>query len=197
MNPALAVPIVGKLLDLAFDKAKDKKDKLADQVTSAIDKMGLDQLRDYQQEVQNRIDNLLAVKPYKLGEASMRQLNTCHPLLQALVFDVIKYIDVSVIKGHRGEAEQNEAFASGVSKVKFPNSKHNQTPSLAVDLLPYVPQLKNEVWNKHEYFYFMAGIVKARASALGIKIRWGGDWNSNNYFGDQNFNDLPHFELAL
>jgi peptidoglycan L-alanyl-D-glutamate endopeptidase CwlK len=27
-------------------------------------------------------------------------------------------------------------------------------------------------------------------------IRWGGDWDSDDIFDDQNFDDLPHFELV-
>jgi len=28
------------------------------------------------------------------------------------------------------------------------------------------------------------------------KLRWGGDWDSDKVFDDQNFDDLPHFELV-
>jgi hypothetical protein len=28
-----------------------------------------------------------------------------------------------------------------------------------------------------------------------VKLRWGGDWDSDKDTKDQNFNDLPHFEL--
>ena len=30
---------------------------------------------------------------------------------------------------------------------------------------------------------------------MNIKIRWGGDWDSDNIMKDQTFNDLPHFEI--
>jgi hypothetical protein len=30
---------------------------------------------------------------------------------------------------------------------------------------------------------------------MNIKIRWGGDWDSDNIMKDQTFNDLPHFQL--
>jgi hypothetical protein len=42
---------------------------------------------------------------------------------------------------------------------------------------------------------YFAGYVKGIAMMLGIPIRWGGDWNSNNDLKDNNFDDLPHFEL--
>ena len=44
--------------------------------------------------------------------------------------------------------------------------------------------------------YAFGGFVKGVASQKGIKIRWGGDWDSDNDLHDQNFIDLPHFELA-
>jgi peptidoglycan L-alanyl-D-glutamate endopeptidase CwlK len=34
------------------------------------------------------------------------------------------------------------------------------------------------------------------ANTLGIKIRWGGDWNGDLQFRDEKFKDLPHFELV-
>ena len=40
-----------------------------------------------------------------------------------------------------------------------------------------------------------AGYVQGVAEQLGIKIRWGGDWDSDFDFKDQTFNDLVHFEL--
>jgi hypothetical protein len=61
---------------------------------------------------------------------------------------------------------------------------------LAVDVAPYPVD-----WNDKERFYYFAGFVKGVASSLGISIRWGGDWNSDNNLKNQTFFDLPHFEL--
>jgi len=44
-------------------------------------------------------------------------------------------------------------------------------------------------------FYHFAGYVLGVAEILGIKIRWGGDWNGNFDLKDQNYYDLPHFEV--
>jgi hypothetical protein len=30
---------------------------------------------------------------------------------------------------------------------------------------------------------------------MGIGLRWGGDWDSDKDFSDQNFDDLVHWEL--
>lgn len=69
-------------------------------------------------------------------------------------------------------------------------SKHNSQPSKAVDVSPYPIN-----WNNKEGFYHFAGFVRATAQQMGIKIRWGGDWNGNFDLKDQNFFDLPHFEI--
>ena len=72
----------------------------------------------------------------------------------------------------------------------YPNSKHNKLPSKAVDVAPYPID-----WNDPDRFYHFAGYVRGIAEGMGIKIRWGGDWNGNFDLKDQNFYDLPHFEL--
>lgn len=45
-------------------------------------------------------------------------------------------------------------------------------------------------------FYYLAGLVRKHADILNIKIRWGGDWDSDQDFFDQTFYDLVHFELV-
>jgi len=100
---------------------------------------------------------------------------------------------------HRGKKEQDEAFARGTSKVKFPNSKHNKLPSLAVDIQPY-PMSKDKTKNYYQ-FIFLGGFITALAIKMyeqGViknKIRWGGDWNRNFDISDENFLDLYHFEI--
>lgn len=64
-------------------------------------------------------------------------------------------------------------------------------PSNAVDIAPYPID-----WNDRERFTYLAGHVKMAAHMLGIKVTWGGDWNNNNEVKDNNFDDLPHFELT-
>ena len=125
------------------------------------------------------------------GKASQEKLATCDPRLQKVFNEVVKYFDCTVIEGHRGEAAQNKAFAEGKSKLKYPQSKHNKTPSLAADVLPYPID-----WNDTNRMRYFAGFVVGIAATMGIKIRWGGDWNQNTELKDNSFNDLPHFELV-
>ncbi len=73
----------------------------------------------------------------KFSKRSISNLETCHPVLQALAHETIKYFDFTVIEGHRSKAKQMEAYANKTSKLKWPRSKHNQMPSEAFDALPY------------------------------------------------------------
>ncbi len=117
------------------------------------------------------------------SKLSLERLATCHPLLQDVARAAIKRVDFLVACGRRGEQEQNEAFARGFSKLKFPNSKHNKTPSLAMDLVPWPVD-----WNDVKRFEALAKIVKEEAAKLGVAISWGGDWKK--------FRDRPHYELS-
>lgn len=126
----------------------------------------------------------------KFSKLSQARLASCHPKLQELFYEVVKNYDCTVICGHRGKEEQNKAVADGKSKTPWPMSKHNSVPSNAIDVAPSPLD-----WNDKEGFYHFAGFVRATALNLGIKVRWGGDWDGNFNLKDQNFFDLPHFEL--
>lgn len=124
------------------------------------------------------------------SKQSKDHLAQCHPDLQLLFNDVIEHFDCSVICGHRGEAEQEKAFSEGKSKARFGQSKHNQYPSIAVDVVPYPVN-----WEDRERFALFAGFVLGRAIDLGINVRWGGDWDRDTQIADEIFLDMPHFEL--
>lgn len=130
------------------------------------------------------------------SDRSKKALSECHSDLQVLFNEVIKHFDCAVICGHRNEEEQNEAHTKGFSKVRFPDSKHNKKPALAVDVMPYPIN-----WSDRERIYFFGGFVIATAKHLKemgwIKstIRWGGDWNQDTDVKKETFKDLPHFEI--
>lgn len=124
------------------------------------------------------------------GEASLTKLATCDERLQRLFHEVIRHFDIRIIQGHRGQLEQDGYFDEGKSKLRWPLSKHNQRPSLAVDVAPYPID-----WENTNRFFYLAGLVEGTAEMMGIPIRWGGDWDSDKDFSDQRFNDLPHFEI--
>lgn len=125
---------------------------------------------------------------------SMAKLSTAHEELQLLFGHIIKHMDCTIIEGHRDKQTQNEYYALKKSKLPWPESKHNASPSLAVDVAPYLPG-KGVSWDSKQCC-LLAGFVKAKAIELGIKVRWGGDWDSDNDLSDQTFNDLVHYELT-
>ena len=124
------------------------------------------------------------------GKRSRGNLAQAHHDLQRLFNEVIKTYDCSVICGHRDSVDQDAAFHAGFSKVEFPNSKHNQQPSLAVDVMPWPID-----WKDEKRLYNFVGYVMRVARELGIDVRSGADWDGDFDFKDQNFHDAPHWEL--
>ena len=124
---------------------------------------------------------------------SLTKLGTCDSRLQQLFKVVVEEVDCTIICGHRGKLEQDKAFAEGASHVKWPNSKHNTYPSIAVDVMPYPID-----WNDKERVTKFYEFVKKKADELGIKIRWGADWDMDgNYWERENWEvDGPHYELV-
>lgn len=119
----------------------------------------------------------------KLSERSLKQLSTCCQELQDICNEAIKYFDFTVIQGHRGEREQNDAFNRGASKLRYPESKHNTNPSLAVDIAPYPIR-----WTDKKKFVELSKIMKRIAKEKNINLVWGGDWK---------FVDMPHYEVKV
>ena len=127
---------------------------------------------------------------YKFGPRSIRGLITLDKRLQKVLNEVIKYVDCSIIEGHRSGERQNKLYDEGKTKVRYPDGRHNANPSRAVDVVPYPID-----WDDRERFHLFAGFVLGIAQSMGIKLRWGGDWNMNFEVDDNNFDDFPHFEL--
>jgi len=137
---------------------------------------------------------------FNYSKISRHRLASCHIDLQNLFFEVLEHYDHSILCGHRGREEQEALFnvKPQRTKLQYPHSKHNKLPAMAVDVAPYPIKWDNEHSNR---FYCFAGFVLGVASQLkkqGVTshdIRWGGDWDGDQDFSDQNFNDLVHFEL--
>ena len=127
---------------------------------------------------------------YKFGRKSRERLSTCDDKLQKVFNEVIKYVDCSVLEGHRDERKQEQYFQEGKTKVRYPMGRHNTKPSRAVDVVPYPVD-----WNDRERFHLFSGFVLGLARGMGITLRWGGDWNMNFEVDDNKFDDFPHFEL--
>lgn len=161
--------------------------------------------------------------PFSYSARSAQRLSTVVPELAAVFTAILDYYDHSILTGNRGRAAQQEAVHAGASKTPWPKSKHNvpcegcggdgrvsikghrgmatcndckgtgEAPgglSRAIDAAPYPID-----WNDRERFVFFAGHVIAAGKAMGVDIRWGGDWDGDKDLRDQTFMDLVHFEL--
>ena len=128
----------------------------------------------------------------KFGKRSKKNLIGVDAKLQNILYEVVKYFDITIIEGKRSQERQNELVAQGKSKTKF--GKH--VDGKAVDIAPYPID-----WNARDDFHLLGGFVLGMAASMGIKIRWGGDWNASSTFKgrrttkDNNFDDLVHFEI--
>lgn len=127
----------------------------------------------------------------QFSKKSNDRLATCHSDLIRLFNEVVKHFDCTILQGHRGEEEQNKAFNEGKSQLQWPNGNHNAMPSNAVDVIPYPID-----WGDRERMSYFAGVVKGIGESMGIKIRWGGDWDNDTQVKDNRFDDLVHFELV-
>ena len=124
------------------------------------------------------------------SKRSLDRLATCHPDLIRVFTEVVKHFDCTVICGHRGQVEQDRAFAEGKSQHKWPNGNHNASPSLAVDVGPYTID-----WDDRERMVLFAGYVLGTAQQMGVPLRWGGNWKMDWNIKENRFDDLTHFEL--
>lgn len=134
---------------------------------------------------------------------SKARLYTCHLHLQAVANQLIKNapMDVTIVCGARGKEDQNRWFDAGYSKVRFPDSKHNvgdgapRAESHALDFAPYVGG--SIPWDDEGSFYALAGAWLTTANRMGIRLRYGGDWDRDGLTEDQTFMDLGHIEILL
>jgi len=134
---------------------------------------------------------------YILGNGSQRKLLGAHWDFQIIIQKAIKItpIDFTVIESHRIKYIQDQYFKEGKSKVKYPKGKHNTIPSNAIDVVPYVNNAVS--WNM-AHCLVLAGVILTVANEMGIKIRWGGDWDMDGEpVTDQNFQDLVHYERVI
>tara|TARA_R100000234_G_scaffold80409_1_gene50439 strand:+ start:44 stop:427 length:384 start_codon:yes stop_codon:yes gene_type:complete len=117
---------------------------------------------------------------------SLARLNSTDERLVRVFTEVVKHFDCTILEGKRTVDRQKMLVQQGKSKTM--NSKH--LTGKAVDVAPYPID-----WNDRERFTYFAGYVMGIAAKMGIKLRWGGDWDRDTQVKDNNFDDLPHFEI--
>ena len=126
----------------------------------------------------------------RYSKKSKERLKSCDKRLQDVFNEVIKHVDCSILEGHRSKERQNKLYDEGLTKVKYPNGRHNSSPSKAVDVTPYPVD-----WEDRERQTLFAGFVIGIARGMGIRLRWGGDWDMDFQVMDNRFDDFPHFEV--
>ena len=122
----------------------------------------------------------------RFGKRSKERLKGVDTRLVNVLNELIKIMDVTIIEGLRSEKRQKELLAKGATKVRY--SKHMD--GKAVDLAPYPID-----WNNRDGFHYMGGMIRGISHKLGLKVRWGGDWDMDTQTKDNNFDDLVHFEI--
>jgi peptidoglycan L-alanyl-D-glutamate endopeptidase CwlK len=128
---------------------------------------------------------------YYYSKNSSDKLMSCCIELQDIFGEAISYTDITIISGYREEKEQNFLEATGKSQLRYPDSKHNTSPSDAVDVAPYPID-----WKDRERATYFAGFIIGLARSRSIILRWGGDWDMDWQVRDNVFDDLWHFEIV-
>lgn len=141
-----------------------------------------------------------------------------HPALASMAKRAAANLDfdVIVIEGARTVERQRELYAKGRTteeleaagidglvgqpqekKVTWTlRSKHIPKPdgyAYAVDLAPY--DAGSVKWNDRAGFDAIALAMFRVAGALGVRIRWGADWDRDGRWREKGESDSPHFEL--
>lgn len=130
---------------------------------------------------------------FVFGRKSKIHLGTADARLQALAHKVLAIKDHSVIKGHRGRREQDAAYEAGTSKLRWPQGKHNDLPSKAIDVQTY-PRPESEQDLREEQLYLL-GLYRGIGAEMGLVIRVGADWDRDGEIADNGFDDFYHVEI--
>ena len=128
---------------------------------------------------------------YKFSQRSLNNLKNVDSRLVDICNELIKRVDFTVIEGYRTIERQQELYKQGFSQLDGINKKgkHNYSPSLAIDIIPYEKGHNPFDGSKKSEAMFVALAKEFKKVAMekGIAVVWGGDW--------KNFKDLPHFQI--
>lgn len=128
---------------------------------------------------------------YRFGKRSKKNLEGLHPDMVKVMHKALELgvMDFTITDGVRTLEQQKELYAQGRTKpgkivtwtLKSNHLVQDTGYGHAVDIAPYPIDYDDEA-----RFHQLAGVVKAAANMLDIKLDWGYDlWGK----------DLPHFQL--
>ena len=132
---------------------------------------------------------------FKLEKRSEERLVGVNPALVAVVRRAIELstVDFTVLEGKRTLERQQELFDQGRTKpgkIVTWTMKSKHLDGDAVDLVPFPVD-----WNDTKKFDAIAKAMFAAASELGVKLRWGADWDGDGKPREKGEYDSPHFEI--
>lgn len=158
---------------------------------------------------------------YVWGKSSKDKIALLDNRLQAVLnhYITIARHDSTIVEGRRSDEQCYINFGKGrtagqclaggcpakyaqpgLAKVTWLSKalSSNHRGGKAVDLYPYPVSLvlgnKESVWMP--LFKDIAEDMKKAADAVGVKIRWGADWDSDGIAHERGETDNPHFEVV-
>lgn len=117
-----------------------------------------------------------------------KMLEQCHPDWKAIFHDIkAEFPDCHISCGFRDRNAQEEVYKLGLSRARWPQSKHNfmragKPCSLALDLF----QIDDEGEAKFKKSYYLE--IAQFLNKLGEDVEWSGDW--------KNFKEHCHFQIS-
>lgn len=157
-----------------------------------------------------------------LGKDSLSKVHTLKQPLRDVIIEAAQTappeLDFMVLEGVRTREQMMVNYGKGrtaaqlkakgipasyaqpkLAKVTWLNnpfaSAHAADPkdglSKAVDCAPYPID-----WNDSARFEAMAEHIMATAKSMGVKLRWGRDWDMDGRYEEKGETDGPHFELV-
>lgn len=141
---------------------------------------------------------------FSLGATSRARLKGVHPQLVRVVELAIERsrVDFTVLEGVRTPQRQAELYAQGRTKpgkivtwtLKSNHFVRADGFGHAVDLAPWPIDWEGPA--RFPKFDAIAEAMFDAARELGVKIRWGADWDQDGKPRERGESDSPHFELA-
>lgn len=131
---------------------------------------------------------------FKFSQRSLNNLTGVSPRLIAVVKRALELtsVDFMVIEGLRTKERQAQLYAQGRTaqgNIVTWTMKSKHIDGLAVDLLPSPYD-----WKDPAKFDEVAKAMFQAADELGVKIRWGADWDMDGNPRERGETDSPHFE---
>lgn len=138
------------------------------------------------------------MKHHAFGAKSNTELASIKPQLAAVVRRALEIspIDLTVIEGRRTIERQRELYAQGRTtpgKIVAWTMDSKHLTGDAVDVAPVVNGVTP--WKDTKAFITVGKAMFTAAQELGVRIRWGYDWDQDGNIQERGEYDGPHFEL--